>query len=351
MRTSTKKSLRLGCALSIAIALPVSSAALDDRPDAPTPCEGLIILSLPGTKLTFARSYSRGQTVAGVTKAPAQLCRVAGTVKPSSDLDIKFEVWIPTDGSWNGKYEQIGNGGFAGSVWWSYVANAVSRGYAAAATDDGTSGPPRGAIAFLGHPDVQIDYGYRAIKVTRDNSVSIIEKLTGRYPRYSYFNGCSDGGREALVMAQRYPNDFDGLIVGSPSNDLVGLLGASFLWNMQALLTGPQSHGIPEAYIPADKLALLSGRALAQCVGRDGGIPTDAFLNDPRLCSFDPTVIACPTNQKSATCLSSAQIEAAKKIYAGASNSNGELLFPGYEPGSEFKLRKLAALAGWNIAS
>ena len=298
-------------------------------------CADLTSISLPNTTITFAQSYAPGQIVSGSAIAPVGLCRAVSTARPSSGSNIRFEVWIPTDGSWNGKYEQIGNGGFAGTIWWSYLANAVSRGYAAAATDDGTSGPPRGAITFLGHPDIEIDYGYRAIKVTRDNSRLIIEKLTGKYPRYSYFNGCSDGGREALMMAQRYPNDFNGVIVGSPSNDQVGLLGASFLWNMQALLTGPQSHGIPDGYIPAEKLALLSARALAQCAGKDGGVSTDPFLSNPRLCRFDPAVAGCEANQDSNTCLSPAQIEAAKKIYAGASNSEGELLFPGYEPGSE----------------
>jgi Tannase and feruloyl esterase len=302
---------------------------------APVMCADLTGLSLPDTKITLARSYDPGETVSGVTKAPVGLCRVAGTVKPSTDSNIKFEVWIPADGSWNGRFEQIGNGGFAGTVWVSYIADAVSRGYAAAATDDGTAGPPPGAATFLGHPDVQEDYGYRAIKVTTDNSRAIIKALTGQYPRYSYFSGCSDGGREALVEAQRYPTDFDGVIVGSPSNDLVGLLGASFLWNMQALLSGPKTRGIPDAYIPPSKLNILSKLAISQCVGRDGGIPTDPFLNDPTECNFDVAAAQCKADQDSDTCLTAAQVKAARKIYWGPHNLKGELIFPGLEPGSE----------------
>ena len=321
---------------TVSVAMLASVPFYAGAPAASISCEKLTGISLPSTTITLAQSYAPGQKVTGTIIAPVGLCRVASTVRPSSDSNIKIEVWIPTDGSWNGKYEQLGNGGFAGSIWGAYIANAVSRGYAAAATDDGTSGPPQGAKTFLGHPHIQMDYGYRAIKATRDNSRSIIEKLTGKYPRYSYFNGCSDGGREALIMAQRYPDDFDGVIVGSPSNDLVGLLGASFLWNMQALLTGPQSHGIPDAYIPAAKLGLLSARALSQCAGKDGGVSTDPFLNDPRLCPFDPAVVGCKANQDDAdTCLSLAQIEAVRKIYSGPSNPKGELLFPGYEPGSD----------------
>ena len=298
-------------------------------------CADLTDLSLPNTKITLARSYRAGKSVTGVTKAPVGLCRVAGIVKPSSNSNIKFEIWIPTDGSWNGRYEQIGNGGFAGTIWVSYIADAVSRGYAAAATDDGTSGSPAGAATFLGHPNVQIDYGYRAIKVTTDNSKAIIKRLTGKYPSYSYFSGCSDGGREALMEAQRYPQDFNGIIVGSPANDLVGLLGASFLWNMQALLAGPQTKGIPDAYIPAQKLTLLSTRAISQCVGKDGGVSTDAFLNDPTICHFDPLIAQCEPGEDTDTCLTPAQVDAARKIYRGPHRFSGELLFPGYEPGSK----------------
>ena len=151
---------------------------------------------------------------------------------------------------------------------------------------------------FIGHPDVLKDFGYRAIKVTTDNSKAIIKRLTGKNPRYSYFSGCSDGGREALIEAQRYPKDFDGIIVGSPANDLAGL-GASFLWNMQALLAGPRKNGVPEAYIPADKIALLSRLAISKCAGKDGGVSTDAFLNDPTICHFDAAVAQCAAGQRS----------------------------------------------------
>ena len=145
-------------------------------------CEDLDDFSLPDAKITLARSYLSGHTVFGLTKAPVDICRIAVTVKPSLDSDIKFEIWIPINGSWNGSFEQIGNGGFAGTIWTSYLANAVSRGYAAAATDDGTSGPPRGAAAFLGHPDIQLDYGYRAIKVTTKQSGMTVQAREGYYP-------------------------------------------------------------------------------------------------------------------------------------------------------------------------
>jgi feruloyl esterase len=313
----------------------VGCLILASGPASATDCEGLTSLSLPNTTITLAQTYAAGETVSGATTAPVDLCRVAGTVRPGAESNVHFEVWIPTDGSWNGKYQQIGNGGFAGSISKGNIANAVSRGYAAAATDDGTSGPPSGAPSFIGNPDVLLDYGYRAIKATTDDSKAVIKALTGNMPRYSYFVGCSDGGREALKEAQRFPDDFDGIIVGSPVNDQVGEFGSSYLYDMQATLNGPQTGGVPDAYIPSSKLALLSTPALAQCVGKDGGVATDAFLSDPRQCDFDPAVAECQSGQNPSTCLTPAQVEAARKIYFGPHDQRGNLLFPGYEPGSE----------------
>jgi len=313
----------------------LASAAFYAAPAFGADCANLARLNLPHTTITLAQSYAAGETVSGTTVAPVGLCRVAGTVKPSSQSNIHFEVWIPTDGSWNGKYQQIGNGGFAGSISLPTIANGVSRGYATAGTDDGTSGPPSGAPAFIGNPQVLLDYGFRAIKVTTDNSKFIIHALMKEKPRHSYFVGCSDGGREALKEAQLYPDDFDGIIVGSPVNDQVGEFGASYLYDMQALLNGPQTNGVPDAYIPASLLPVLSNAALAQCVGKDGGVATDAFLSDPRQCSFDPIVTQCKSGQNSTTCLTPAQVAAARKIYFGPHNRRGELLFPGYEPGGE----------------
>jgi feruloyl esterase len=153
--------------------------------------------------------------------------------------------------------------------------------------------------------------------------------LTGQGPQRSYFNGCSDGGREALMEAQRYPNDFDGIIVGSPANFWTHLF-AGFVWNEQALLDDPAS------YIPPTLLPVLSKAALAHCVGQDGGVKTDVFLNDPRDCHFDPAAVQCVPGQDPSTCLSSAQVRAARKIYRGPHDPvTGELIFPGYEPGSE----------------
>jgi feruloyl esterase len=135
------------------------AAAMHAAPSAATSCADLTSFLLPDTMITLAKSYTAGSTVSGSTTAPVDLCRVAGTIKPGAQSNIHFEVWIPTEANWNGKYQQTGNGGFAGSISLANIANAVSRGYAAAATDDGTSGPPAGAPAFIDNPDVLLDYG------------------------------------------------------------------------------------------------------------------------------------------------------------------------------------------------
>jgi feruloyl esterase len=322
----------------IGVLSPLAAAALlcHAAPALALSCADLDGLALAdNTTITSATPYAKGDTVIGSTVAPADLCRVVGNSKPGQNSNINFEVWIPTASTWNGKYQQVGNGGFAGSIQYAAVANAVSRGYAAASTDDGTSGPPTGAPAFIGNNDVLLDYGYRAIKVTTDSAKQLISTLMGAAPNYSYFVGCSDGGREALKEAQLYPDDFEGIIVGSPVNDQVGEFGASYLWDMQATLNGPQTGGVPDAYIPASLLPVLSNAALKQCAGKDGGLSTDAFLNDPQQCYFDPGTVQCKSGQDPSTCLTPAQVEAARKIYTGPHDQQGFLLFPGYEPGGE----------------
>jgi Tannase and feruloyl esterase len=159
--------------------------------------------------------------------------------------------------------------------------------------------------------------------------VAVTSVPTSERPSRSYFAGCSDGGREALMEAQRFPDDFDGIIVGSPANNWTGLM-TGFVWNEQALLNDPAS------YIPPSLLPVLSTAALAQCARQDDGVATDPFLNDPRDCKFDPRTVQCAAGQDPSTCLTAAQVTAARKIYRGPHDPRtGELIFPGYEPGSE----------------
>src|SRR5438552_8805079 len=184
-------------------------------------CESVAAIALPHATVTAAQSITSssftppGSTIA-LTGLPP-FCRVAVTSTPTSDSIIKLEVWIPLGAGWNGKYQQLGCGGFCGSIGYGGLATAVQRGYASAATDDGSQALGSGSFA-LGHPEKIVDFGYRALKETTDKAKAVIAAFTGQPPHHSYFAGCSDGGREALMEAQRYPEDFDGIIVGAPAN-------------------------------------------------------------------------------------------------------------------------------------
>src|SRR5687768_11983742 len=169
-------------------------------------CEALTSLKLPSATITEA-------------KIDGDACRVAATLKPSSDSDIKMEVWMPVS-NWNGKYQAVGNGAFNGNINTNSIIPAVARGYAASSTDTGHTGG--GAAWALGHPEKVIDFGYRAMHDTAVVSKKIIESYYGNGPKFSYFNGCSAGGRQAMKAAQRFPADFNGIIAGAPGLDWTG---------------------------------------------------------------------------------------------------------------------------------
>jgi len=288
-------------------------------------CESLEKLALPYTAITVA------QTVATGTFAPPggqpihelpSFCRVAGEIRPVEDSVIPFEVWIPSSG-WNGKFFGIGNGGYAGTIGYGGLATAVRHGYAAASTDTGhhaTSGAPDAAWA-LGHPQKIIDFGYRAIHETAVKGKAIAAAFYGSAVRRAYFNSCSNGGRQALMEAQRYPEDYDGIVAGAPANYWTHLLTEA-LWDVQALLSQPGS------YIPAAKMPAIEGAVLAACDTIDG--VKDGVVDDPRQCHFDPGTLLCKGADSDA-CLTAPQVEALRKLYAGP----GARIFPGHAPGGE----------------
>lgn len=291
-------------------------------------CERLVEVKLANTAITAAQNVAAGAftpppgtSVMPYKELPA-FCRVTGVIKPTADSDIKFEVWMPTAG-WNGKFQGVGNGGFAGYIAYGELAGAVARGYAAASTDTGHTGAD--ASWALGHPEKIVDYGYRAVHEMTEKAKSIIAAFYGNGPRRSYFAGCSNGGRQALMEAQRYPSDYDGLIAGAPANYFTGIL-MGFAWNMHATLNDPAS------YIPASKLKAIEAGALAACDARDG--VADGVIDDPTKCRFDPAVLLCK-GAESDDCLTKKQIIALKKIYGGPRDSKGRQIIPGFLPGGE----------------
>jgi len=295
------------------------------------PCENLAALALANATITSATSVP-----ARTYKPPYQsfeapppsdlpaFCRVAGTAKPTSDSEIKFEVWLPISG-WNGKFEQVGNGGFAGTIPLARMAEPLARGYATAGTDDGHAGGTDVSWA-IGHPEKVIDFGYRAVHVTSAQAKAIVREFYGKEPAQAYFVGCSDGGREALMEAQRFPADFSGVIAGAPANDWTHLM-------FKGLLDERALHEEPASYIPPSKLPLLQNAALAACDSLDG--VKDGIIQNPRLCRFDPAVIQCK-GADGPECLTAPQVEAARKIYGPAKNSRtGAQVSPGFSPGTE----------------
>src|SRR5262249_20829768 len=224
-----------------------------------------------------------------------------------------------------GKYAGQGNGGFAGSISYPSLAAAVKAGYATASTDTGHTGPAPVATWALGHPDKIVDFGYRAIPEMTLKAKAIIQAFYENNPKHSYFAGCSNGGRQALMEAQRFPDDYDGIIAGAPANYFTHLLTAG-AWDLQATQNDPAS------YIPAAKIPALSSAVLASCDERDG--LADGLVGDPRECRFDPAALLCK-GEESNRCFTAPQVAALKKLYSGPSNSKGERIFPGRVVGGE----------------
>jgi feruloyl esterase len=293
-------------------------------------CESLSTLTLPDTTITLAQSVAAGgfsppsgggggQTYSTL---PA-FCRVAATIKPTSDSDIKVEVWLPASG-WNGKYQAVGNGGWAGTITYGAMARSLRDGYATSSTDTGHTGG-NASFAF-GHPEKLIDYAYRAVHEMTVKSKAIANAFYGVDATRSYFNGCSTGGRQALIAAQRFPNDFDGIVAGAAANPKSGL-DAWRIWMTQAMLKDDAS------FIPESKHRVIHQAVLDACDKIDG--VKDGLIEDPTRCHFDPAVLAC-RGADGPNCLTAAQLDTAKVVMSPVKNrQTGELIFPGFEPGTE----------------
>ena len=320
-------------ALVASLTLFSAACAFAGRSASAATCESLATLALPDTTIALAKSEPAGTftppkpfALPGppLDNLPA-FCRVAGEIKPTKDSDIKFEVWMPASG-WNGKFMGIGNGGWSGEIWYPFMGMALRRGYATASTDTGHEGSAVDASFALGHPEKVIDFGYRAVHEMTVKAKAIIAAFYGDAAKHSYWNGCSSGGKQGLKEAQRFPDDYDGIIAGAPANFWTHLM-VSGIWNAEA------TRENPAGYIPKEKDPLLHKAVLDACDTLDG--VKDGVLEDPTRCRFDPKVLQCK-NADGPDCLTAAQVEAARKIYAGPKNlRTGDQIFPGLEPGSE----------------
>jgi feruloyl esterase len=325
----------LGSRLALATLLTILSApAAWAAAPAGASCESLATLSLPRTTITLAQSLSAGSftppTPSGAHPGrPLQdlpgFCRVAATASPTADSVIKFEVWLPA-ANWNGKFQGVGNGGWAGTISYNEMALALRRGYAVASTDTGHEGTGGDASFAFGHPEKLVDFAERSVHEMTVQAKALIAAFYGQAPRYSYWNGCSTGGRQGLMEAQRYPRDYNGIAAGAPANYWTHLMFAT-LWPAKADLIDPAS------YIPPSKYELIHQAAFAACDALDG--VADHIITDPTRCHFDPGVLTCK-GADTVDCLTAPQVKAARMIYAGPTNPRTKKqIFPGLEPGSE----------------
>jgi feruloyl esterase len=225
---------------------------------------------------------------------------------------------------WNGKFQAVGNGGWSGAINRGGMTQALLEGYATASTDTGHSGG-RGTFA-LGHPEKLIDFAHRSEHEMTVKAKALIAAYYGKGPRYSYWNGCSSGGKQGLKEAQKYPGDYDGIVAGAPANYWTHLLSADMWLTSYALKE-------KERYLPKEKYAVLNSAVMTACDALDG--IKDGILNDPRKCRFDPSTLLCRGAEEPG-CLTSAQVETAKVMYSPAKDAKtGKLIYPALQPGSE----------------
>jgi feruloyl esterase len=314
-------------AVLIAVLFPIAPGGAQSRMS----CASLASYALPDTTIKSVEEVAgpsfRPPGSGALNGLPA-FCRVAAVAKPA----VTFEVWLPLQ-KWNGKFQGTGNGANAGSIAYGAMAAALRRGYATAGTDTGhATTNARDASWAVGHPELVVDFAYRAIHVTTEHAKKIASSFYGTPASHSYFMSCSTGGRQALMEAQRYPDDYDGIVAGAPAANWTRFQLGGHLWVVLAL------NKDPESYIPATKLPLLAGAVNTACDAIDG--IKDGILNDPRTCTLDPEVLICKEKQDPATCLTPKQARAVRDIWSGSRDSAGRQVYPGYMRGAE-------AAGGW----
>ncbi|MFT8719440.1 tannase/feruloyl esterase family alpha/beta hydrolase [Acetobacter sp.] len=271
-----------------------------------------------------------GMNLAGHPVQPSNpaFCRVAITLHPTSDSQIRTEIWLPLEG-WNGKLLGVGNFGWAGSIMYDGMATGVGEGYAVASTDTGhDSSTPEGEGGrfTLGHPEKLIDYAYRADHLMTVTAKQLISHFYGKPASHAYWIGCSLGGLEGLIEAKRYPEDYDGIVAGAPPNPIVS-------FNAEQLWAGWMSYHDPALRVAREKFQMLNRAVMAACASPVG--KKQGFLDEPDQCGFKPQDLLCKSNDTS-ECLTANEVKAAEQIYRGPINPRtGKVIFPGPAKGSE----------------
>jgi len=309
----------------------LAGLTLAPKPAAAASCESLVNMSVTTGTITSAESHAAGSYAAPdgttYTNLPA-FCRVAATLTPTPDSNIRVEVWMPSS-DWNGRYVGTGNGGYAGRIVYSELATTLPLGFAVANTDMGTA--PATALdgkPLVGHPERWIDWGIRSTHLMTVAAKQIITAFYSQTPQYSYFTGCSTGGGQALHEAEQFPADYDGIVGGAPAENRTHVHTA-VLWDYYV------THRSPDALLPADKAQLVTKTVLEACAVQSGGLASDPFLTDPRRCNWNPASLQC-TGSDTSSCLTAGQVQAVKSLYDGPRNpETGDLIYPGISRGSE----------------
>jgi feruloyl esterase len=322
----------LGFAL-LGMSVPATASAQAASGD---PCAGLAQARLTDGQVLSAQTVSAGAfRTPGAAETPGDaslpaFCRVQARLTPSASSDVRIEVWLPASG-WNGRFQGVGNRGWGGVINYALLKDALTAGYAAASTDTGHDG--RGASFALGQPEKVVDSGYRAVHVMTVAGKELVARFYGRSATWAYFNGCSLGGRQALSEVQRYPDDYHGVVAGSPANNLSALYSAR-------LAMARSVHRSSSSAIPQAKAELLHRAVLAACDGRDG--VTDGVVDEPRSCRFDPQVLQC-SGAAADTCLTAEQVATARSLYGDVRHpETNALLSTGLMPGVEHRWSAVA---------
>lgn len=327
--------MRLGSLLGIVAVFAFGGFKIVPRVAAsgPIACESLVQAPLPGGKVLSAETVAAGSftppaspnaAAAELFKSLPAFCRVTGRLTPTPDSDIRIEVWLPLAG-WNRKMQAVGNGGLGGAISYTALATALKSGYATAGTDTGHVG---GNGDFVpGHPEKLVDFAHRAIHEMTVSAKAIAAAHYDARAEKSYFSACSTGGRQALIEAQRYPEDFDGIVAGDPSWDQMRLYAARVYLNVFV-------NREPAAVIPPGKYPMIHDAVLAACDSTDG--VKDGVIENPARCDFDFGTLTCSGDDR-ADCLTKPQVETAKAMSSPITDRrSGAVLHPGrYYPGSE----------------
>lgn len=305
-------------------------------------CAALADLFLPDTRITLAQAIRPNPTYSvpgterpqrGPVTVNVPFCRVAGTVTPA----VQFEVWLPLDG-WNGRFVGLGIGGFSGAIAYDQLAQMVAGGYAVGSTDNGHQGSdPRFALKPDGTFNEQTvgDWAHRAMNEMTVKSKQVVAAFYGKGAHHSYFTGCSSGGHQALTQAQRYPDNYDGILAGATANFWTNLMAGQLAYG-QATRVDPATN----LESPVNKLPAIHAAVVAACDAKDG--VKDGVLESPLQCDFKPASLACK-GADSASCLTPPQVTALEKIYADAKTTSGKKVFPGLAPGGELGWPSMSA--------